>query len=126
MKLPPSLVLVAVLVAALLVVLWHRDGVEQGRAEGRAEVAQARVETLTVRDTVRTTIARRTVDTLTRVLTHFDSVRVTDTLPVRVDADKAHAEFENGVLTLRLPKVAEVRPKTIEGKAKGVIEGKSS
>lgn len=48
------------------------------------------------------------------------------TLPVRVDADKADADFENGVLTLRLPKVPEVRPKTIEVKPKGVIEGKTS
>ena len=48
------------------------------------------------------------------------------TLPVRVDADKADATFEQGVLNLRLPKVPEVRPKTIEVKPKGVIEGKSS
>lgn len=48
------------------------------------------------------------------------------TLPVQVDADKAEAAFENGVLDLRLPKVPEVRPKTIEVKAKDVIEGKES
>ena len=48
------------------------------------------------------------------------------TLPVRVDADKADATFEQGVLNLRLPKVPEVRPKTIEVKPKGVIEGKPS
>lgn len=47
------------------------------------------------------------------------------TLPVRVDADKADAVFEQGVLSLRLPKAAEVRPKTIQVKAKGLIEGKS-
>ncbi len=47
-------------------------------------------------------------------------------LPVKVDADKADAVFEEGVLTLRLPKSAEVRPKTIEVKAKGLIEGKQS
>jgi HSP20 family protein len=45
------------------------------------------------------------------------------TLPVRVDADKANATFEHGVLLLRLPKAAEVRAKTIEVKPKGVIEG---
>ncbi|NPA92076.1 MAG: Hsp20/alpha crystallin family protein [Chloroflexi bacterium] len=39
-------------------------------------------------------------------------------LPVPVVADKAKAEFENGVLTLTLPKAEEVRPKTIEVKAK--------
>ena len=57
---------------------------------------------------------------------HYGAMQRVLTLPVRVDADKAHAEFENGVLTLRLPKVAEVRAKTIEVKPKGVIEGKSS
>jgi HSP20 family protein len=35
------------------------------------------------------------------------------TLPTMVDADKASAEFENGILTLTLPKVEEVKPKTI-------------
>ena len=38
-------------------------------------------------------------------------------LPVRVDADKANATFENGVLNLRLPKKPEVRTKNIEVKA---------
>lgn len=36
------------------------------------------------------------------------------TLPVDVDVDKAKAEFENGVLTLTLPKVEEVKPKRLE------------
>jgi len=31
-----------------------------------------------------------------------------------VVADKAEAEFENGVLTLRLPKAEEVKPKAIK------------
>ena len=48
------------------------------------------------------------------------------TLPVRVDADQADATFDNGVLSLRLPKVPEMRPKTIEVKTKDAIEGKSS
>ena len=39
-------------------------------------------------------------------------------LPVKVDSDKAKAEFENGVLKLTLPKVEEVKPKTITVKAK--------
>lgn len=47
-------------------------------------------------------------------------------LPVRVDADKANATFENGVLDLRLPKGPEVRSKIIEVKPKGVTEGKTS
>ena len=39
-------------------------------------------------------------------------------LPTQVVADKARAEFENGVLTLTLPKAEEVKPKTIRVKAK--------
>jgi len=39
-------------------------------------------------------------------------------LPVPVEADKAEAVFENGILTLTLPKVEEVRPKAITVKAK--------
>lgn len=39
-------------------------------------------------------------------------------LPVKVDSDKAKAEFENGVLKLTLPKSEEVKPKTITVKAK--------
>ena len=40
------------------------------------------------------------------------------TLPSTVVSDKARAEFENGVLTLTLPKTEEVKPKTITVKAK--------
>ncbi|TAK13376.1 MAG: Hsp20/alpha crystallin family protein [Anaerolineae bacterium] len=39
-------------------------------------------------------------------------------LPVPVVADKAEAEMKNGVLTLRLPKAEEVKPKSITVKAK--------
>lgn len=39
-------------------------------------------------------------------------------LPTMVDSEKANAEFENGILTLTLPKVEEVKPKTITVKAK--------
>jgi HSP20 family protein len=40
------------------------------------------------------------------------------TLPTMVKAEEASAEFENGVLTLTLPKAEEVKPKTITVKAK--------
>ena len=40
------------------------------------------------------------------------------TLPTMVEADKASAEFENGILTLTLPKIEEVKPKTITVKTK--------
>lgn len=39
-------------------------------------------------------------------------------LPTEVVSDKAKAEFEDGVLTISLPKAEEVRPKTIAVKAK--------
>ena len=39
-------------------------------------------------------------------------------LPTEVVADKAKAEFENGILTITLPKADEVKPKTITVKAK--------
>ena len=39
-------------------------------------------------------------------------------LPSEVLADKAKAEFENGILTITLPKVEETKPKTITVKAK--------
>jgi len=39
-------------------------------------------------------------------------------LPTDVIADKAKAEFENGILTISLPKAEEVRPKSISIKAK--------
>jgi HSP20 family protein len=39
-------------------------------------------------------------------------------LPTDVVADKARAEFENGILTITLPKAEEVRPKAISIKTK--------
>jgi len=39
-------------------------------------------------------------------------------LPTSVDVDKAGAEFEDGILTLNLPKIEAVKPKTIKVKAK--------
>jgi len=40
------------------------------------------------------------------------------TLPIDVKADKAAADFENGILTITLPKAEEVKPRTITVKAK--------
>ena len=39
-------------------------------------------------------------------------------LPTNVVSDRAKAEFENGILTITLPKAEEVRPKTITINAK--------
>ncbi len=36
------------------------------------------------------------------------------TLPRTIDADQAHTNFENGVLTLTLPKTADAKPKQIK------------
>jgi len=46
------------------------------------------------------------------------------TLPDGLDSDKAEASFENGILTLTIPKSEKVKPKQIKVKAKGAIEGK--
>jgi HSP20 family protein len=50
---------------------------------------------------------------------HYGSLCRSLTIPVSVVADKAEAEFENGILTLTLPKAEEVKPKAIKVKAKG-------
>lgn len=39
-------------------------------------------------------------------------------LPTAVQTDKAKADFENGILTIQLPKSEEVKPKSISIKAK--------
>ena len=39
-------------------------------------------------------------------------------LPTAVTADKAVADFENGILTIALPKAEEVKPKTISVRTK--------
>jgi len=41
------------------------------------------------------------------------------TVPTPVVAEQAEAEFEDGILTLTLPKAEEVKPKSIEVKTKG-------
>lgn len=43
-------------------------------------------------------------------------------MPVSVKSDKAEAVFENGMLTLILPKAEEVKPKQIKVKAKPIAE----
>jgi HSP20 family protein len=42
------------------------------------------------------------------------SVMRTVTLPTGLEADKAEATFENGVLTLRIPKAEQVKPRQIQ------------
>lgn len=52
----------------------------------------------------------------------FGSFMRTMTLPMAVNPDKAEATHENGVLTLRLPKSEEIKPKKIA--VKTVVEAK--
>jgi HSP20 family protein len=48
----------------------------------------------------------------------FGSFERSIVLPTDVKSDKAEAVFENGILTVTLPKADEVKPKTINIKAK--------
>ncbi len=45
------------------------------------------------------------------------------TLPAALKSDKAEATFENGVLTVTIPKAEEAKPKTIKVKPKEAVEG---
>jgi HSP20 family protein len=44
----------------------------------------------------------------------YGSISRTLTMPTAIQADKAEAKFENGVLTLTMPKAEEVKPKTVK------------
>ncbi len=43
------------------------------------------------------------------------------TLPVPVQADRAEATFENGILTIRLPKAEQVKPRQIRIQVAGQV-----
>ena len=45
-------------------------------------------------------------------------------LPGALKTDKAEASFENGILTLIIPKAEEAKPKAVKVQVKGVVEGK--
>ena len=45
------------------------------------------------------------------------------TLPVPVDSDKADARFEDGILTLSLPKAEQARTRRIPVKSSNMLEG---
>jgi len=46
----------------------------------------------------------------------------TVSIPVNIQSDKAEASFDDGVLTLQLPKSEEIRPRQIKIKSKPQIE----
>ena len=54
---------------------------------------------------------------------HHGTLNRTVTLPHGLSTDKAEATFDNGILTLTIPKSEEVKPKSIKIKAKDLIEG---
>ena len=58
-------------------------------------------------------------DTTYHIREHrFGSFERSIMLPTDVQTDKAKADFENGILTISLPKAETVKPKTINIKAK--------
>ena len=54
---------------------------------------------------------------------HYGSFSRSVTIPVEVKSEKAEASFEDGVLTLTLPKAEAVKPKQIKVKPRQMIEG---
>ena len=55
---------------------------------------------------------------------HYGAFSRSVPVPVKVKSEKTEAVFEDGVLTLTLPKAEEVKPKQIKVKAKQIAEGK--
>lgn len=54
---------------------------------------------------------------------HYGSFVRSIALPHGIEAEKAEATSEDGILTLTIPRAEEAKPKTIEIKAKGTVEG---
>jgi len=52
----------------------------------------------------------------------YGSFSRTVAIPVSVQSDKAQAAFENGILTLTLPKAEAIKPKQIKIKGKAAVE----
>ncbi len=84
--------------------------------------------TLTIRAESRTEQAEEQGDWLVREIGRGTVMR-TVTLPTGLEADKAEATFEHGVLKLRIPKAEQVKPRQIQirpvtnGEAKAVEAG---
>jgi HSP20 family protein len=47
-------------------------------------------------------------------------------LPIQVDADKANASFENGILTLTLPKAEATKPRKIQVQPRQTVQGQTA
>jgi HSP20 family protein len=74
-------------------------------------------DTLTIKGETKTEKEVKEENYVRREMRYGSFVR-TLPVPAPVVADKAEADFENGVLTLTLPKAEEVKPKAIQIKAK--------
>ncbi len=74
-------------------------------------------DTLTIRGEIKSEEETKKADYHMREI-RYGSFARSVLLPSQVLADKANAEFENGILKLTLPKAEEVKPKTITVKAK--------
>ena len=70
-------------------------------------------DTLTIRGEMKDEEEKKDVHYHLREL-RYGQFQRTVTLPTPISADKAQAHFENGVLTLILPKAEEAKPKQIK------------
>ena len=79
-----------------------------------------RGDTLTIQGESKSEVEREGKEDVKYLLRerHYSSFSRSMTLPASVDSSKANAEFENGILTLTLPKIEEEKPKRITVKAK--------
>ena len=82
--------------------------------DGTAEDVEITVEngTLTIRAEDRSERTEEQGDWLVRELSRGTVMRAV-TLPSGLEADKAEATFEHGVLKLRIPKAEQVKPRQI-------------
>ena len=71
---------------------------------------------LTIRGERRATYEEKT-DRMHRYERQYGSFERTFALPSTVDVDRVEARYDNGVLTVDLPKAEKAKPKTIEIKA---------
>lgn len=80
-------------------------------------------DVLTIKAETKAEEESKDTDYFYRERRHGSATR-TVSLPGDLQTDKAEASFENGILTLSIPKAEEVKPKQIKVKAKSVIESK--
>lgn len=74
-------------------------------------------DTVTIRGETAATTEEAEADWLLQERRYGKFAR-TITLPAELDSTKAEASLENGMLTLRIPKAEEAKPKTIKVKVK--------